>query len=335
MASRLGLKNLTSFSRQLGTMLNAGLPIRRALAVVEKSARPPTKGIFHRVGIAIEQGDSVSDALQREGRAFPLLYIRLVRMGEAVGNLDKVFGRLAEYYEFVRALWMKLITRLMYPLFEYWAAIGILALVAYIRSMFLPNGNGSPREALVILGAGVLIFCAPIIAYFALTRSLSGSRAAHELLLRVPVLGNVFRTLALARFCWSMEMMTDSGVNIFNALQWSMEATANGAFEGRTPEIIQQIKDGLSLSQSLENSGLFPHECIEMISVAEESGSMPETFKRLARNYFEQADLALRALVSAFTWLIWAVIAAFIIYNIFKFAMMYINMLNGALNDIT
>ena len=112
---------------------------------------------------------------------------------------------------------------------------------------------------------------------------------------RVPVLGNVFRTLALARFCWSMEMMTDSAVNIFNALQWSMEATANSAFEARTPEIIQQIKDGLPLSKSLEMSGLFPHDCIEMISVAEESGSLPETFKRLAQNYFEAADMATRA----------------------------------------
>ena len=156
---------------------------------------------------------------------------------------------------------------------------------------------------------------------------------AHELLLRVPVLGNVFRTLALARFCWSMEMMTDSGVNIFNALQWSMEATANGAFEGRTPAIIQRVKDGLPLSKSLEMSGLFPHDCIEMVSVAEESGSMPETFKRLAKNYFEQADLALRALVTAFTWLIWAGIAAVIIYNIFKMAMIYINAINGALNE--
>ncbi len=255
-------------------------------------------------------------------------------MGEMVGGLDKVFVRLAEYYEFVRSMWTKLISRLLYPLIEYCLAIGVLALVAYIRSMFLPTGNGSPRDALMILGGGALVFFAPIIAYFVITRSLSGSRMAHELLLRIPVLGNVFRTLAVARFCWSMEMMTDSGVNIFNALQWSMEATANGAFEGRTPAIIQRVKDGLPLSRSLEMSGLFPNDCIEMISVAEESGSMPETFKRMAKNYFEQADLAMRALVTVFTWMIWSAIAAFIIYNIFKFAMIYINALNGALNDV-
>jgi len=334
MAPRLGLKNLGGFSRQLATMLNAGLPIRRALAVVEKSARPPTKGIYQRVGMAIEQGDSFSQALEREGRAFPPLYIRLVHMGEVVGSLDKVLLRLAEYYDFVRAVWRKLFTRLVYPLIQFWALIGVLSLLAYIRSMILPNGNGSPRDALIILCTGIAIFFGPILAYFALTRSLSGLRVTHEFLLRVPVVGNVFRTLAVARFCWSMELMTDSGVNIFNAIQWSMDATANGAFEGRTPAIVQRIKDGLPLSKSLELSGLFPPECIEMVAVAEESGSMPETFKRLAKNYFEQADTALSALVTALTWLIWASVAAVIVYNIFKLAMVYINALNGALNEV-
>jgi type IV pilus assembly protein PilC len=130
-----------------------------------------------------------------------------------------------------------------------------------------------------------------------------------------------------------MELMTDSGVNIYNALQWSMEATANGAFEGRTAGIIERIKDGLPLAKSLEMSGLFPHDCVEMISVAEESGSMPDTFKRLARNYFEQADLAIRALVSAFSWLIWISVASVIIYYIFTMAMTYIGAINGALRD--
>jgi type II secretory pathway component PulF len=334
MAVRLGLKTLAGLSRQLGTMLDAGLPIRRALGVIEKSARPPAKGIYRRVGIAIEQGETLSQALEHEGRAFPLLYTRLVHMGEVVGGLDKVFIRLADYYDFIRSVWMRLITRLVYPVFQYWALIGILSGLAYIRSMILPGGNGSPRAALTTLGTGVVIFFAPIIAYFLLTRSLSGSRVAHEVLLRIPVVGRVISTLALARFCWSMELMTDSGVNIYNALQWSMDATANGAFEARTPAIIQRIKDGLPLSQSLDMSGLFPHDCIEMIAVAEESGSLPDTFKRLARNYFEQADMALRALVTAFSWLIWIGVASVIIYYIFTMAMTYIGALNGLLTEV-
>jgi type IV pilus assembly protein PilC len=332
MVPRIGLKNLAGFSRQLGTMLDAGLPIRRALAVAERSARPPAKGIYRRVGIAIEQGDTLSQALQREGRAFPLLYTRMVHMAEAVGSLDKVFKRLADYYEFVRAMWLRLISQLVYPVLQYWAMILILAAVSYISSMFIEGGNRSSHGALLILVIGAAVFFTPIAGYFILTRTLGGSRFVHELLIRVPVVGAVFRTLALARFSWSMELMTDSGVNIFNALQWSMDATANGAFEGRTPAIIQRIKDGLPLAKSLEMSGLFPTDYIEMMHVAEESGSMPEMFGRLARNYFEQADRSVRALVTALSWLIWACVASVIIYYIFKMAMIYIRLLNGAMN---
>ncbi len=149
----------------------------------------------------------------------------------------------------------------------------------------------------------------------------------------MPVVGNVFRTLALARFCWSMEMMTDAGVNIFNALQWSIQATANGAFEGRGAEIMQRIKDGMPLSRSLEMSGLFPHDYVEMVHVAEESGSMPEMFGRLAKNYFEKADDALRALTTAFSWFICICVAAFIIFFIFQLLLMYISQLNAAMSN--
>jgi type IV pilus assembly protein PilC len=338
MASRLGLKNLTSFSRQLGTMLNAGLPIRRALAVVERSARSPMKGIFHRVGIAIEQGDSVSDALKREGGAFPLLYIRLVRMGEVVGNLDKVFSRLAEYYEFVRAMWMRLISSLTYPILEYFAAVGVLSLATYILDM-VDTAKMVPRpipglSGVMVLVVGILLFAAPIAAYFAATRLFGGLRATHEIMLRIPVVGNVMRALALARFSWSMELMTDAGVNIFDALQWSMEATANGAFEGQTPTIIQNVKDGVALSESLRASGLFPHDYLEMMHVGEESGSMPDMFKRLAQNYFEQAERALSALTTVLGWCIWICVAAVIIFFIFRFFSMYIGSINSMMPGV-
>jgi type IV pilus assembly protein PilC len=332
MASRLRLKTLSGFSRQLGTMLDAGLPIRRSLGVVERSARQPMKGICQRVGIAIEQGASLSEALEREGRAFPVLYIRLIHMGETVGGLDKVFKRLADYYEFVRAMWMRLITQLIWPLCEFWAMIFVLAALSYIRNMFLQD-HGSPKGALMILGAGALIFFAPIAAYIVLTRTIGGNRFVHEILIRVPVIGAVFRTLALARFSWSMELMTDSGVPIYNSLQWSMQATANGAFEGRLPGIVQRIKDGTPLAKSLEMSGLFPIDYIEMMHVAEESGSMPDTFARLAKNYFDQADRAIRALVTALGWLIWICVASVIIYYIFTMALGYRDMITNMTRD--
>jgi len=337
MAVRLGLKKLAGLSRQLGTMLEAGLPIRRALAVAERGARPPTKGICQRLGGAIEQGAKLSEALEREGRTFPLLYIRLVRMGEAVGGLDKVFKRLADYYEFIRRMWMRLFSSLTYPILQYFAAVGILSLATYILDMvdtqsFVPRPIPGLSGGMVFV-AGVALFVTPIAAYFIATRALGGLRATHEFMIRIPVVGNVMRMLALARFSWSMELMTDAGVNIFNALQWSMEATANGAFEGRTPAIIQRVKEGVPLSESLEASGLFPVEYIEMMHVGEESGSMPDMFRRLAENYFEQAERALRAMTTVLGWMIWICVASVIVFFIFRFFFFYLGNLTRALQE--
>jgi type IV pilus assembly protein PilC len=338
MALRLGLKNIAGFSRQMGTMLEAGLPIRRALAVAERGARPPTKGIYQRVGRAIEQGATLSQALEGEGRAFPALYLRLVHVGEAVGGLDRVFKRLAEYYEFVRTMWLRLLSSLVYPILQYFAAVGILTLATYILDMVDTEGL-VPRpipgfSAGMVFAAGIAVFVAPIIAYFVATRTFGGLRVTHEFMLRVPAVGNAMRGLALARFSWSMELMTDAGVNIFNALQWSMEATANGAFEGRTPGIIQRIKEGVPLSQSLEASGLFPAEYVAMVHVGEESGSMPDMFKRLAQNYFENAERALRAMTTVLGWCIWVCVAAVVIFFIFRFFAMYLGNINRLLEGM-
>jgi type IV pilus assembly protein PilC len=335
---RLGLKNLAGFSRQLGTMLDAGLSIRRALAVAEKGARQPIKGICQRLGAAIEQGDSLSQALEREGRAFPTLYVRVVRMGEAVGRLDKVLKRLAEYYDFIRTIWMRMLSSLVYPIMEYFAAVAILSGATYILDMVdtakmvprpIPGFSGG-----MLFAAGIFLFAAPIVAYFVATRLFGGLRATHEMMIRIPVVGNVMRALALARFSWSMELMTDAGVNIFNALQWSMDATTNGAFEGRTPAIIQSVKDGVPLSESLRASGLFPHEYVEMMHVGEESGSMPDMFKRLAQNYFEQAERALHALTTVLGWCIWICVAAVIIFFIFRFFSMYLGNINRLMEGV-
>lgn len=329
MTFRIGLKALTGFSRQLGTMLEAGLPIRRALSVIERGAPAGRKALFKRLGERLEDGRTFSESLEHEGRHFPLLFCRIVRTGEAVGGLDQVLKRLADYYEFIRNMWARLLMRLLYPLFQYWALIFVLAGVAYLTAMLAGHEQEGMHKALRILGIGVLIFITPIIGYFVATRLFGGLRAVHEVMIRIPALGIVMRTLALARFSWSMELMTGAGVNIFQAITWSLQATANGAFEGRAEAINQRLKDGISLSKSLEMSGLFPYDYIEMVNVSEESGSMPEMFGRLARNYFEKADTAIRALTSAISALIWICVAAVIIYYIFQMAGQYLQALNG------
>jgi len=333
MAFRLSMKSLALFSRQLGVMLGAGISIRRALATMERNARAPLNSTCHGITFDLESGRTFSEALKRRGRAFPVLFLRLAHVGEAVGGLEHVLTRLADYYDFLRSLWQRLLTNLIWPLFEYWALIFVLAILAYVRGL-IANDPNPGHGALRILALGLVIFLTPIVLYFVFTRVFGGLRIVHEVMIRIPVIGSIVRTMAIARFSWAMELMTAGGVRILDAIVWSLEATTNGAFEGRAPAVVSAVESGEPLHEALRRTGLFPYDYIEMIHVAGESGSMPDIFARLARQYFEKMDTALKVLGQAMFWLIWIVVAAVIIYYILTMGMAYFSTINELTRSI-
>ena len=327
MALRVGLKTLAGFSHQMGTMLEAGLPIRRALEVQERKARGAWLGHIRTIGAELENGLSFSEALGRRGRAFPVLFKRLVKVGEDVGGLDIVFRKLGEYYDFIRSMWRRFFVQLIYPIFQYFALILILAGVRYLMLMLVESDPNPGWPAVRILLIGLAIFLAPFVLYFAATRFLGGRRVVHEFLIRMPVLGAMCRTLAIARFSYCMEMMTDAGVHILDAVQSSLEATANHAFIARGPRIRENLQGGMTLFQSLDATGLFPYDYIQMLNTAEESGSMPDIFRRLAKYYFEKAETAIKAFGTVVSVLLAGTVAAVIIYYIFFFFGSYMQLI--------
>lgn len=332
MAARFGLRKLSSFSRRLATMLEAGIAVRRALATMEKGAAGVERRMCAEIGKDIEDGCTFTEALARQGGAFPLFFLRLVQVGETVGMLGRVLTRLADYYDAAREMRNKFVTRLIYPFFMYWALVLILALLAYLNVMqrLSAEGNATTDAAAAtrILVGGVVIFVAPFLVYFFVTRVMGGSRMLYEIANRVPVVGYALRSMALARFSWSMALMTDAGVSILDSIRWSMQSTSNAAFEAHTEGILSRLKDGDPVSTALDQTKLFPLEYIEMIHTGEQSGKMPEMFERMSKTYFEKADQAVRAMVAAIGWTIWAVVAGVIVYFIFSFAMAYMQLIN-------
>lgn len=319
---QLRKKVLAAFSRQMSVMLEAGLSVRHALATVERGARASLRQLYYRLGTGVQNGRTLSEAIEAEGRAFPPLFQRLVQVGETVGGLDNVLKRLSDYYDLLRVVYRRLIVSLIWPVFEYWGLVVVLTIVAYVVALF-GDGGDPERAALRVFATGVLVFCTPIALYFVVTRLLGGSRVFHEILLRVPVIGTLMRTMAIARFSWVMEMMTAGGIRILDAIRWSFESTTNSAFEARAPGVVEQVRGGVPLNEALRQTGLFPHEYAEMIHVAEESGTMPDMFARLARNYFEEMDRRIKALGVVMFWVIWIIVAAVIIGYIIYFASMY------------
>lgn len=316
MTFRLSLKRLANFSRRLATSLEAGIPVVKALQVMARTGHGADHRLCLRLQDQLNQGATLSEALEREGRAFPVTFKRLITVGEGSGGLDIVLKRLADYYDFVGDVRRKMIGQLVYPVFEYLAMAFVLAIVAYIKTM-LGNGGSPEAAALRVLGFWIGIGCLPIILYIVATRALGGARPVHEVLIRLPGIGGIFRTLALSRFCWSMDLMTNAGVPIFNAVTWSLESTANGAYAALAPRIVNDLKAGVPLAESLQSTGLFPDELIEMVNVGAESGSMPDLFRRMSRLYNEKFDLAMKTVTVMLGWLVWFIVAGVIIYHIF------------------
>lgn len=317
MTFRLSLKRLASFSRRLATSLEAGIPLVRALQVMARTGNGADRRLCLRLQTELENGATLGEAIARQGRAFPVTFKRLVAVGEGGGGLDIVLKQLADYYDFVRDVRRKMIGQLMYPIFEYLAMAFVLAVLAYIQTM-LGNGGSAEKAGLRVLffwiGVGVL----PCILYSVLTRVLGGARPVHEVLIRIPIIGGIFRTLALSRFCWSMDLMTNAGVPIFDAVTWGLESTANGAYAALAPRVVQDLRDGVPLAESLQSTGLFPDDLIEMVHVGAESGSMPDLFRRMSKLYKERFDLAMKTVTIMLGWLVWFVVAGVIIYHIFN-----------------
>lgn len=313
------------------TTTKAGVPITRALEILGKNARGVDRQIIRGLAREIENGASLTTAMEAQGRAFPALYRNLVMAGEVSGGLEEVFLQLADYYDLVRQMWRRLISGLLYPVIEYIMLIGALTFITYIVEMFVNHNPNPEGPALRVLLIGIAIFCVPIVVYLILTRMLGGRRVVHEILNRVPILGMVMRSLALWRFCWCMHMMTNAGVAVLDAVVLSAQATANGAYAAQGPKIAAELRQGVPMYAALERTGLFPNDVIEMVHVGEESGEAPDMFRRMAVVFQERVTAALAFLSTAFGWFIWMIVAGVIIFYIIRFAMQYRNMLNDVL----
>jgi type II secretory pathway component PulF len=317
MAKRLGMKTLANFSDQLGTMLDSGLALSKALDVIGRNARPGVRSLARRLALAVSQGDSFSMAIEREGRRFPILYRRLALVGEETGGLPLVLKRLGAYYLFLRKLWIKFFSSLIYPAFNYFALVGIIAVVASLAGDMVKNTPIGGLTTGTILIAGISLPFVLAGGYFAVTRLLGGLYVAHAILMSLPIIASVMRAMAIGRFAWCMQLMTDSGVNIINAIKWSFEASGNEVFVHKADNVVDSVKNGISLTESLRKTGQFPYDFLQLLETGEESGEMPAMLGKLSDQYQDKTSTALSAISKVVAFGIWACVAGAIVYFIF------------------
>ena len=247
---------------------------------------------------------------------------------------------LAEHYENNLRLRKDFLALIALPMIQFTAAIFVVAGLIFFLGVIAGLSGGEPLDvlgfgltgmqgALTWLGGWAMGLVSLFILYRLVSSSMQGKQAVHQALMAIPVVGGCMRAFAVARFSWAYYLTQQAGMPVDESLDAGLRATANGAFIGRTRQIVDDVMEGELLTDALANSRLFPEEFIETVHVAETSGTVPEALHRLSPQFEDQARRSLRALAVACGWAVWASVAAFIVFLIFRVVLWYTGMLSG------
>lgn len=288
----------------------------------------------------LEQGDDVRAAFVAQNHYFPDLFIDMIAVAEETGTLPEVLKSLADHYENLLKLRRDFLGQIAMPIVQLVASIFIISGVIFVLGMIAESNQTKPFD---IMGfgltgtSGALTFFfgsfgtlfAVWVLYRIIASSASQQKSLHSLFLVIPALGPCLRAFAIARFSWAFSLTQKAGMRVVPSLEASLNATANQAFIGAGPRMFSLIREGEDLSVALSDSNLFPEEFLQMVQVAETSGTVPEMLAHMSPQFEETARRSLKTLSTAVGWCVWALVAAFIIYAIYNMFLLYL----GALKE--
>src|SRR5271170_1257862 len=314
LSGRVKSKVLTNFTRQLATLVDAGLPLLRGLRVLEKQERNATlKNILGQLSLAIEGGSTFSEALAQHPKVFNRLFVNMVKAGELGGVLEVVLKRLAEFSEKAQKIKGKVKAALFYPIAVLIVAVGIMILlmcfvVPKFKDVFAGMGFKLPWFTLFVMGvsdiiknnilmtAGVLALLVIIFLLFIKTNF--GRHLWDKFKLHMPALGPVISKVAISRFTRTLGTLVSSGVPILQALTIVRETAGNVIIANAVNKIHESVKEGETITAPMEGSGVFPPMVVSMVDVGEQTGALPEMLMRIADDYDEEVDNAVAAMTS-------------------------------------
>ncbi len=313
---RIKPKRLTVFTRQLATLLEAGMPLLRSLRLLhEQETHLPLKKVIAGLSLAIEGGGTFSEALGQYPKVFDRLYLNMIKAGELGGMLETCLQRLADFMERTQKIKGKIRAAMFYPAAVLTVAAGVMTLMTVFiiprfKEVFagLYGGRSLPAftqfvlnisdaiRSHFLLGAGLAVTGYFLLA--AIGRTQWGRRAFDLSKLMAPVFGPLFRKLAISRFTRTLGTLITSGVPILQALNIVREATGNVIMGRLVGEVHDNVKQGESIVGPLRNSGIFPVMVAGMVDVGEQTGALPEMLNRVADNYDEEVDNTVAAMTS-------------------------------------
>ena len=313
---RVKLADLVVFSRQFATMINAGLPIVRALYVLsEQTENQKLKEVVVQVRKDVEAGLALSEALEKHPKVFSRLYVEMVRAGEIGGMLDEVLLRVADQLEGDQELRRKVKSAMTYPLVVLVLAIlaasfMLIFIVPVFARMFEDLGGTLPLPTRVAMGIsgiltsiyGVLVYAAMGAAVFGFLRwknTENGRRVWGRISLRIPAkIGDVIQKVALARFARTLGTLSAAGVPILQAIEITASSSGNWVVENALLKSRDAIREGIPIYKPLEDEPIFPPMVTRMIAVGEETGDIDGMLGKIADFYESEVDATVKALTS-------------------------------------
>lgn len=307
-------KDVVIFSRQLSTLVSAGVPIVQGLSILEQQAENPAfKTVVGNLRTDIEAGLSIADAMKKHPTAFTELYVAMIKAGEVGGILDTILERLSAYLESAEQLKAKVKSALMYPIVVFSAAglITIFLIVFVIpifKDIFGSFGAELPFLTQVIISISdflrskILYMIPPIWgAAWALKRWAKTEKGAYkvdEISLKLPVFGILLKKVAIAKFSRTLGTLIKSGVPILQGLETVAKTAGNKVIEQAIDNSRNSIKEGGRISDPLKKANIFPPMVIQMISVGEETGGLDNMLTKIADFYDQEVDTAVKGLTS-------------------------------------
>jgi type II secretory pathway component PulF len=312
---RVPAAQVLAFARSLGGLIAAGVPLSRALTVIEREAtHPGARAAWSAIHARVRDGGTLADAMGAQAELFPPVFIAMVRAGEAGGFLELVLDQVADYLERQRELVGRVGTALIYPCL---LATIASAVVAFLLVWFIPRfadlfksfNRELPALTQLIQHASqvlvhqgwilVLAVAGVVIGVRALVAHPRGAEAFERLQLRLPVLGGVKATLARVRFCRMLGTLLKAGVPLLNALKVARETVGGTVLSAALADATERIRQGASLTAALTGLGaMLPPTALEALAVAENSSRLPQELLRLADTSERDLDRQLRTLVA-------------------------------------
>lgn len=332
---RRNLTDLALMTRQIATLLNAGIPLMDSLgALIEQSGNKSLESALRDVRERVSQGASFADALAGHPRWFNNLYVNMVRAGEASGNLDAILGRLADYIQSQSRLQNRVTAALTYPAIMIFVGVVVvlfllLFVVPKIVVVLREQKKELPLPTTILIGTTDFLLgywwallglaVAGFVSFRLWVRTDKGRLAWDTFLLRMPVLGVLFKKQAVSRFAATFATLLESGLPVIEALNVVKAVVNNKVLENTLEQCRQKITEGADIATPLRQSKVFPPVVSYMVAIGEESGKLEHLLRKISDAYNEEIDVTVQkvtALIEPVIIVAMALVVAYIVASI-------------------